>query len=146
MRAGVLQPVIRGLSRRLVVAQGFLHSRLSPSLEVRLSPSGGTALLDFRPRENAGSKKSIAAITRKLRSVSRSLGLWPLVPLCRRGTIGSSFHCGGTFPMRDAPCGLETDVFGRPAGLRRVFLVDASVLPSIPATPRTGFRKSSRAS
>jgi choline dehydrogenase-like flavoprotein len=39
--------------------------------------------------------------------------------------------------MRDKPSGLESDVLGRPAGLQRVFVVDASVLPSIPATTIT---------
>jgi choline dehydrogenase-like flavoprotein len=39
--------------------------------------------------------------------------------------------------MRENPQVLETDVLGRPAGLRRVHLVDASVFPSIPATTIT---------
>ena len=29
---------------------------------------------------------------------------------------------------------LDTDIFGRPFGWKRVFVVDASVLPSLPAT------------
>ena len=135
--ASVLQPLIRRLSRRLIVAQGFLHSHLSPDMEVRLLRNGDSARLDIRARDNAASEETIRAIMRKLRSVSRSIGLWPLFTLSRRGKIGSSYHCGGTFPMRDEPRGLETDVFGRLAGLRRVFLVDASVLPSIPATTIT---------
>ena len=39
--------------------------------------------------------------------------------------------------MRKSPVGLETDSLGRLAGLHRVFLVDASVFPSIPATTIT---------
>ena len=39
--------------------------------------------------------------------------------------------------MRENPEGLDTDILGRPAGLRRVHLVDASVFPSIPATTIT---------
>jgi choline dehydrogenase-like flavoprotein len=29
---------------------------------------------------------------------------------------------------------LDTDIFGRPFGWKRVFVVDASILPSLPAT------------
>ncbi len=65
------------------------------------------------------------------------MDLLPLTPFARVGAPGSSFHCGGTFPMREHPRELETDVLGRPAGLRRVHLVDASVFPSIPATTIT---------
>jgi choline dehydrogenase-like flavoprotein len=57
--------------------------------------------------------------------------------MARPGAVGSSFHCGGTMPMRDAPRGLESDVLGRPAGFSRVHIVDASVLPTIPATTIT---------
>ena len=39
--------------------------------------------------------------------------------------------------MKKAPGALETDALGRLSGLQRVHLVDASVLPSIPATTIT---------
>ncbi len=66
-----------------------------------------------------------------------SAGMAPLTPVSRLGQPGSSFHCGGTFPMRKAPAALETDALGRISGLERVHIVDASVLPSIPATTIT---------
>jgi len=50
---------------------------------------------------------------------------------------GRGFHTGGAFPMRDNPGPLETDRLGRPAGLRRVHAVDATVFPSIAATTIT---------
>jgi choline dehydrogenase-like flavoprotein len=50
---------------------------------------------------------------------------------------GKGFHVGGSLPMRERPTELETDVLGRPAGLRLVHVVDASVLPSLPATTIT---------
>jgi choline dehydrogenase-like flavoprotein len=46
-----------------------------------------------------------------------------------------SWHFGGSMPMRarrGAP--LHTDVLGRPQGFERTHVVDASVLPAIPAT------------
>ena len=46
---------------------------------------------------------------------------------------GSGTHCGSSFPMKERPVGLfDTDRLGRPFGWSRVFVVDSSVLPSIP--------------
>jgi choline dehydrogenase-like flavoprotein len=39
--------------------------------------------------------------------------------------------------MSSTPTGFQTDTLGRPAGLQRVHLVDASVLPAVPATTIT---------
>ena len=39
--------------------------------------------------------------------------------------------------MKKNPIGLESDTLGRIAGLKRVYIIDASVLPSIPATTIT---------
>ncbi|HEX9047187.1 MAG TPA: NAD-dependent epimerase/dehydratase family protein, partial [Verrucomicrobiae bacterium] len=50
---------------------------------------------------------------------------------------GRGFHSGGSFPMRQNPGELETDALGRLRGWRRIHLVDASVLPDIPATQIT---------
>lgn len=135
--ARTMGPMIGHLSRRLIVAQGFLHSDASPEIELRLLRSGEGTRLHFRPRGNSDTGETVARAKRKLRSVARAAGLFPLSFFSRRGAVGSSFHCGGTFPMRRNPVGLETDPLGRPAGLHRVFLVDASVFPSIPATTIT---------
>jgi choline dehydrogenase-like flavoprotein len=50
---------------------------------------------------------------------------------------GRSYHSGGTFPMCQSPGRLETDALGQLPGLPGVHFVDASVLPSIPATTIT---------
>jgi choline dehydrogenase-like flavoprotein len=50
---------------------------------------------------------------------------------------GRGYHSGGSMPMRLQPGELETDTLGRPYGWRRVHAVDATVLPSIPATTIT---------
>jgi hypothetical protein len=48
---------------------------------------------------------------------------------------GSGTHCGSSFPMRRIPSRpLDSDLLGRPFGWSRVFIVDSSVLPSIPGT------------
>lgn len=137
MLATLAAPAIAHLSRRLIVAQGFLHSDSSPRATLRLVRDGDRSRLTFEPVENAQTVGAVGRVVRKIGAVARPAGLFPLSPMLRMGEIGGSFHCGGTFPMRASPGDLDSDAFGRPAGLRRVFLVDASVFPGIPATTIT---------
>ena len=135
--ARTMSPLIEHLSRRLIVAQAFLHSHISSSIEVRLVKSGHAVGLTLEAKHNPATPGAVKRVRKKLSAPSRRVGLLALGPFSRMGLTGSSFHCGGTFPMRDSPSGLESDTLGRPAGLRRVYLVDASVFPSIPATTIT---------
>lgn len=135
--AGMARPLISLLSRRLIVAQGFLHSDRSRAAKLRLVRAGEGTRLSFTPAENPATPGAVARAARKIGSIGFRAGLVPLASLLRQDPIGSSFHCGGTFPMRANPAGLDSDALGRPAGLKRVHLVDASVFPSIPATTIT---------
>ncbi|MCP5433047.1 MAG: GMC family oxidoreductase [Alphaproteobacteria bacterium] len=134
--APLAEPLIAAMSRRLMVAQGFLHSDSSPEIEIRLA-GGAEPRLAFALRRNEETGPAIARAVRKLAPLVVPSGLLPLLPLVRPAEVGSSYHCGGTFPMREAPSGLESDPLGRPAGLKRVHIVDASVFPSVPATTIT---------
>ena len=135
--AKLFDPLTKQLSRRLIVAQGFLHSDYSSQIEMRLIRDGARKYLRMNEKENARTKEAISHIRSKLRKLSREAGLVALTQFAHKGIAGSSFHCGSTFPMRDKPSGLDSDTLGRPAGLQRVHVVDASVLPTIPATTIT---------
>ncbi len=135
--AFLASPLIGWMSRRLIVAQGFLHSDVSPSVEMALSREGDAATLRLAPIANPEVERVVARARGRLARALGPLGLRALTPLSRLGAVGSSFHCGGSFPMRESPVGLESDTLGRPAGLARVHLIDASVFPSIPATTIT---------
>lgn len=135
--SGLLSPLAAAFSRRLMVAQGFLHSDVSSAIQIRLQSGGQQESLEYRVSSNPQTLAAIVRVRKRLSAVLRKVGLYTLPPLTRVEAAGSSFHCGGTFPMRHIPQGLESDLFGRPAGLQRVFLVDASVFPSIPATTIT---------
>ena len=53
-------------------------------------------------------------------------------------TAGHSYHSGGTMPMeRIKTKEVSTDLLGRPNNLKRIHCIDASILPSIPATTIT---------
>jgi hypothetical protein len=127
-------PLIYLLSRRLIVAQTFLHSDSSGSIELRLD---GAGRLVPTPIPNLSTTPAMERAARVVGRTLRAAGVVPLHRLRRNGQLGTSFHCGGTFPMSREPQGLASDTWGRPAGLERVHIVDASVFPSIPATTIT---------
>ena len=89
------------------------------------------------PLDNPTTGAVITAAKNKLAGFLRGAGLYALKFAARTGAPGSSFHVGGTLPMSNTSTELETDRYGRLHGLERVYVVDASVLPTIPATTIT---------
>jgi choline dehydrogenase-like flavoprotein len=147
--ANVLGFVARGLEKRLLVVQGYIHSDHSPSILATLKKTSGKAPAGFdhgivpsdqfelKAQPNPEAKKTIHRALRKLLRHSISLGAWPILPMLQVAQAGRSFHTGGTFPMGERGGDLTTDVLGRPFGWQRIHAVDATVLPSIPATTIT---------
>jgi choline dehydrogenase-like flavoprotein len=123
---------------RLLIAQGFIHSNESGTIELTLKKdNAGRVVLDARiPRPRKALPKTLK-VGWKLLKQALKLRAVPLIPGLQFFNPGSSYHSGGTFPMRGMPGPLETDTLGRLPAMDRVHLVDASVLPSIPATSIT---------
>jgi len=71
------------------------------------------------------------------RTLWRLMGALPLKPLLIVAPPGRGFHSGGSFPLSRTPGETETDLLGRPRGFDRIHVVDATVLPSVPATTIT---------
>ncbi len=134
-----LGALVRSLQERAIVAQGFLHSDYSSRIGVRLrrSQSGAPEELQLTGETNGGAANAVRAVVRKLIRHSREIGAVPLRPMLTIAEPGRSFHSGGSFPMREKPVGLETDLLGRVPGWRRIHAADATVFPSIPATTIT---------
>ncbi len=135
--AGVLDPAIDFLSRRLLVAQLFVHSDHSGTISLKRDGASDDALLSYDAREGAATRGVLMKAARKLARVLLPCGVAALPFQARMGAVGSSFHVGGSLPMSDEPRAGETDVFGRIAGTKRVHVIDASVFPSVPATTIT---------
>lgn len=123
---------------RLLIAQGFIHSKESGAVELTLKKNAsGETFLDARIQQ---SRKSLATTLRvgwKLLKQAFNLRAIPLIPGLQFPNPGSGYHSGGSFPMREHPGELETDVLGRLHGHPRVHIIDSSVLPSVPATSIT---------
>jgi choline dehydrogenase-like flavoprotein len=127
-------PLWRALARRLIVAQIFLHSDHSASADLSLAPDGR---LRATVTPNPGTNATFQAAARTIGKGLRGAGLLPLTFAARQNPPGSSFHVGASLPMARAPGRNTSDLLGRPDGLTRVHVVDASVLPAIPATTIT---------
>src|ERR1019366_87976 len=129
----------RELEGRLLLIQGFIHSAESSRIvaSLRKNSADGKETLLLQAESNPAAKTVVRRVVRKLLGQARRLGVMPLPMLLQMGKPGRSFHAGGSFPMRANPSAFETDTSGRPEGWRRVHAVDATVLPSIPATTIT---------
>jgi choline dehydrogenase-like flavoprotein len=134
---GPLKMFARALEERMVVVQGYLHSDESSTIEMRLKRVGEKDFLQLDARPNPESRRIVKKILRELLSQTRRLGGIVVPPMLQMAEPGRGYHSGGSIPMRENPKQFESDLFGRPHGWSRVHAVDASVLPSIPATTIT---------
>lgn len=134
-----LERLARHLEDRLMIVQGYLHSDDSAGLRMTLrrgAESGGDRL-QVEAELNPETRPAIRRVLRFLLRQAARLKALPLTPQLQVAEPGRGFHSGGSFPMRAHPGRFETDMLGRPTGWKRVHVVDATVLPGIPATTIT---------
>lgn len=123
---------------RISILQGFLSSKYSGSLKLRLEQGGDISRnnrLVIQGYINPESKKIARKIANRLMKASFLLGSVPIVSFISLGQPGQSYHTGGSFPMRQKPSELECDTLGRLNNFRRIHLVDGSVLPTLAGSP-----------
>ena len=132
--AGALGWLASALEKRLLIVQGYLHSDFSSRIALRLKKD---ERLSLQAELNPEVHPAIRRVLRKLMRHARQFGAAPLSPMLQIAEPGRGFHNGSSFPMRRNPGELETDPVGRLRGWRRIHIVDASVLPDVPATQIT---------
>ncbi len=132
-----IDPLIRTLENRMLIAQGYLHSDHSSRLRVELHRGRASGEMRVEAETDRGVSARVRRVVRKLLRSAPTLRALPLEPLLQIASPGRGFHSGGTFPMRAQPGPLESDAMGRPGGWSRVHVVDSTVFPSIPATTIT---------
>lgn len=126
-------PFIDHLLSRLLIIKGYLHSDYSSSLLARLEPGEEGALL-VEGLPNPEASEVVNRVLDKLNAVSFAIRAKIIKFAAKIGLPGTANHSGGSFPMRAAPSAFESDILGRPVGFSNLHVVDATVLPSIPAT------------
>jgi choline dehydrogenase-like flavoprotein len=138
-RLGFLRHLIptKAVLGRLLVVQGYLHSAHSGLLSGRLRRHGSSDSFELEQVRNAETRSRIAKVLRKLTGQAAKLGALAISPLSEIAEVGRGFRTGGTFPMARRPTIGQTDLLGRPSGMDRIHVIDASVFPTIPATPIT---------
>lgn len=135
---GPLKFLAPPLEDRMLIVQGFLHSEDSRSISITLRRTGdGRDCLHLNPEPKPQARFTVKRVVRELLRQAPRLGGLVLPPMLQLAKPGRSFHCGGSIPMRQQPGPWESDRLGRPHGWTRVHAVDATVLPSVPATTIT---------
>lgn len=129
-----LKPLLRAVSDRLVVAFGYVHSDISSRVWITRTESN-KGRLQVEGQVNLETERVGRAVVRKLYRIQNYFRSVPIPFQLRFDAPGGGHRTGGCFPMRKAPVGLETDPWGRIPGLGSVHIVDASILPSVPAGP-----------
>jgi len=125
------------VARQFLVALCSMHSDEAGHHVLTLErdePAGHRMVVDTVPMPSfpATARRTAGHLRRLLARAGLRL-LPPVGPMV--GPEPISWHFGGSMPMlarNGAP--IDTDVLGRPRGFERTHVVDASVLPSIPAT------------
>ncbi len=117
------------LSERLIAIQGHLDSSDSNQFSFELVGDQ----IQLTELTNPKTKKIIKKTADFLAKNFFDLGIFPLLPMVSISKIGRSFHYGGSFPMSSKNQKFASDIYGRPNGLQRIHLIDASVFPSIGA-------------
>jgi choline dehydrogenase-like flavoprotein len=130
--SGIVNKQVERLMSRIIIGQGYLHSNSSSTISVRLE-EGSPSKLILKGNNNKRAGEVVKAVLWKLFKNRKYLNAIPLIPLMNIGSPGEGNHIGGSFPMSKNPKQFQTDIFGRPFGYKKVYIVDASVFPSISA-------------
>lgn len=135
LRLNPLGRLARPLTGRLMAAWCGMHSDLSPECRVSVS-AGERGLPVLHVRSDTGRAPSaVGAYARRLAGKGLAFGTLFAFPMTMVFEPCKTGHCGGSFPMREAPAApFETDTLGRPAGWRHTHLVDPSAFPSVPGS------------
>ena len=125
------------ITPRITLVLGYLHSDDSAEMLLTLKNDKDTDYLEILEKPSKNPRKVISRINFNFLKNWFNLGGFIVTPLLKIAKIGASFHNGASFPMAQASGQFKSDLMGRPYGWKRVHIVDASVLPSIPGTTIT---------
>lgn len=124
---------------RTLIMQCMLHSDFSDELTLKIDSTSAYWKWNVEGSSNKLMKKTFKSVRFKLFSLYKELKgfIFPFIIFI--DPPGASNHIGCCFPMRKNPRfdANESDLLGRPYGLKNVHVIDSSVLPSLPAATVT---------
>lgn len=118
---------------RTYIGMTYLHSTISGTMTVKFSQEN----INVSGEQNKKSAKEFRSLLVKLLKIGHKTGFYVFPGLYLKAKIGHSQHFGGAIEMMETPVKGGADTLGRPFGFDRVYVVDSTVLPAIPATPTT---------
>ena len=132
----IIQRMTKGLAAHLVTAVLNTNSEYGPQYELDAERSrDGRVILHCRQSWTEENQLILKKSTHRFSKFMKRSGFLRVPFASQDSLTATGFHLGSSFPMTlDQKSALETDVLGRPFGWQRVYLVDTSVLPSIPST------------
>jgi hypothetical protein len=119
--------IFRSVLRRMVVGIGYLDSQASTPMNISLEDNQDVRI----SADNLSIVRHRKRVRPYIQSFSRHsklFGIRPLFLLTKFSRPGEGVHYGSWLPM-----GIGADLLGRPTGVKRIHVIDSSVLPSIPA-------------
>jgi len=132
----ILAVLLRPILSRALIGMVYLNSNISGSIKIHFSDEHNVTLdAKFNPQAHS----EFLLTMRKYIKNFHYLGFFTIPFIFLKSKIGHSQHFGASLPMTfpEDPQEMSSDVFGRPLGLKKVFVVDSTVLPNIPASPTT---------
>jgi len=120
----------------MMVAWCGMHSDHSSAVELCLrKDETGTDRLELDLVVSDRARADGRAVAKDMFSKGLLFGTVFCYWMIKFSNPGSGTHCGSSFPMKERQVGaFDTDKLGRPFGWSKIFVVDSSVLPSIPGT------------
>jgi ferredoxin len=130
---GICSKILNPVLSRTYIGMTYLHSNISGTMTVKFNQEN----INVSGESNENSTVEFRSLLVKLLKIGHKTGFYVFPRLYLRAKIGHSQHFGGAIEMMEVPLPGGADALGRPFGFHRVYVVDATVLPTIPATPTT---------
>jgi choline dehydrogenase-like flavoprotein len=123
---------------KILLSFVYLPGEVSAKMKIEARKTNSVTNIIIKQNHHPKSKSIMRRAIWNLFRNRVALGMTPLpfvFPSTPKGPSGA--HLSGSLPMCKNPGQLQTDIFGRIHGTSKVFAVDGSVLPSLPAQNST---------
>ena len=134
LKLAKLSPIVfRIFIGRLGAVQSYLHSDDGGTIKMFFLRQLTGSLLRLESPDRIQISRKFGTFFWKSFGYFLRLGALPLFFMSKVGKPGDGNHIGACFPMSKSPSEWQTDTTGQLKGMPTVHIVDASVLPDLPA-------------